>query len=452
MRGVPLAWVLLAAIACGHPQPARPGAPVVVLITAANLRADVVDLEDLTGLTPRLAAVAQRASFAGPAVAGSSSELAALASLLSGVPPSEHGVWAWELDRVGTAAPWLADRLAASGVTTQAWVGRPISGEDRGWSRGFSRWQQLGRLRAVRTALAEPPSGPSFTWVDLPGARPPWHLAEVAIPGDVDRASLPLKLDPLELGRRAEGDWFATPREEATARALYRHAVARADADIGDLLDAAFSGPRADDTLVIVASDCGYRLGEDGRVGIGHGQDRVDLSVPLLIIGRKLQGFAPGAEPSMLALAPALGTVFGLPPIPAWRHPASPALAETPVSNGWRASAAIATGFQLRRQQRWGPPAPDLLHPDSVSAPQLSELLSFSAADPYHEVWRLWQPTSTKVIDTSDVPLELRVELAAALDRLTAPRPGRLVDQRRLMGHHSRAILPTAPDNGASGP
>ncbi len=422
------------------------------MITAASLRADVVDFEDPGGLTPRLATLAARASFAGAAIAGSSSELAALASLLSGVPPSQHGVWSWELDQVNPAAPWLARRLAETGVTTQAWVGRPVSGEDRGWSRGFSRWQQLGRLRAVRSALSEPPGGSSFTWIDLPGARPPWHLAEFVVPGDQNRATLPLRLDPSELARRPQGDWFATPRDRVAVQALYRHAVAQADADIGDLVESAFSGSRAAETTVIVAGDCGYRLGEDGRLGGGHGLDRVDLAVPLLIVGRELPGLVGSAEPSMLAVAPALGSLFGLPSIPAWRHPVSPALAETPVSNGWRAGAAIAEGFQLRRQHRWGDAAPDLLHPDSLSAAQLEQLLSSSAAAPYQEIWRAWRPGSSAVVDETEVPVHLRAALAAALDRLTSAQPGRLQEQRRLMGHHTRAILPAAPDNGASGP
>lgn len=435
------------------PAPPLPPQPVVVLITVGNLRADVVDLDSASGLTPHLSALAATASFAGPAVTGSSAMFPALASMLSGLPPSAHGVWSSQLDSVAPQIPWLAAELAAHGVHTEAWVGRPELVESDGWRRGFDRWRPLARLRPVRAALASPQAGASFVWIDLPGARPPWTQTQWAIPVDLRHDELPERLSADDLRALAHSPQPLPVETRRVLDALYRHAVAQADAAVGMILQAIAASPRAHETTVFVTSDGGFRLGEGNLYGAAQGLARVDIEIPLVVaMAPRLSGVpsvAPTVRPSLLRLAPSILELFGLTPPAAWeaslwRASTKGAISELPVSGGWRAASVVRQGFQLQRRERWGPPSANPLEPGQDDSASLELLLESRAwVQPIEEIVS-WDGVEPGVREHEDLVREA--------DTLTSPTPGRIADHRRLAGLGSRVILRSAPEPGAAGP
>jgi hypothetical protein len=414
----------------------------------------VVDLDPNSGLTPHLSALAATASFAGPAVTGSSAMFPALASVLSGLPPSSHGVWASQLDSVAPQIPWLAAELAAHGVHTQAWIGRPELVESDGWRRGFDRWRPLARLRPVRAALASPQAGASFIWIDLPGARPPWTHAEWAIPVDLGPEELPPRFSIDDLRELARSPQPLATETQRSLDALYHHAVARADAEIGMLLQAIASSPRAHETTVFVTSEGGFRLGEGGLYGAAQGLARVDIEVPLVVAMASGRATRPAIDatsrPSLLRVAPSILELFGLtPPVaweaPLWRAITKGAISELPVSGGWRAVSVVRQGFQLQRRERWGPPSVDLLEPDQLVDSASFDLLLESQA---------WVQPIEEIVSWDGVEPGVREheDLVREADTLASPNPGRIADHRRLAGLGTRVILRSAPEPGAAGP
>lgn len=449
--------LLVAALGCSTPAAApaeTPRGPVAVLITVSSLRADSVEgIGGPPGLTPSLAALAQQSQLATAAVATSSSELAALASVFSGLLPSDHGVWSWELDQISPQLPWLPDRLLSAGIPTRAFLARNSLSRESGWSRGFDQWHPIGRLRSARAALLEPPPGPSFTWVDLRGPRPPWSWTSVAAAAAAGPLAGPPRLGIDDLAALASGQGRHGGREPDDLIALYRHDVAASDSELGQLLDAIEESGRAPETLLIVCADTGYALGEDGSFGTAQGLSPGEIEVPLLIrvpIGT-LELATELRWPSSARIAATVLEAFGLAAPPAMapsltRRLGEPAASELPVSGGRRLASVVAHGLQLVAEERWGPVEPSALHPDTLDPTTRAALL---ASRPWRE------PLSSRSRQWSGAMPGKTTQalLQQSLERLVAAPPGRVGDHRRLAAAPELgAILQPAPRRGASGP
>ncbi|MDP9122506.1 MAG: sulfatase-like hydrolase/transferase, partial [Acidobacteriota bacterium] len=127
------------------------------------------------GLTPNLAALMRSADWAGTAIAASSSEAPAMASLLTGLRPWQHQVL---LD--GAAARlspelWtLPKALKAAGYTTSAYVSSYWYSADFGYASGFDSFQEMGKIREPAERLAALGEGRQFVWVHIPEPRAPY--------------------------------------------------------------------------------------------------------------------------------------------------------------------------------------------------------------------------------------------------------------------------------------
>lgn len=439
MRAAAALALLLLMVGCGGaepPLPTRLPPPplVVVLITVGNLRADAVEpTGGPVGSTPALAALAAQANFVGTSMTASTSSLPALASLLTGLTPSRHGVASWELAEVGPNLPWLPATLAAAGVATSGWVERAVHAAP-GWQRGFSQWHQIGRLRAVREALAAPPVGASFSWVQLPGARPGWQRGGVS-PNLLEVADLPARLSRPELAELARRGAF-DQRRLGVVRSMYRSAVWGADGELGMLLAALQQSPRWDDTLLMVTSDSGFLLGEGEHFGAGHGLTPAEVEVPLLVrLPPRLASGPPidGAAVSSTNLAATILEAFALPIPPAMAPPLGrleigARVCELPVSAGTRSVLALVGRSAVWRVERFASTTSlDPLAPDSLSSG--TELHEYLTSLP----WRDWSEVSGGwgLDGTADPVAIERARLE--LDRLaaTAVTPA---DTRRLAG------------------
>jgi tetratricopeptide (TPR) repeat protein len=262
-------WALL--LACADPQPPIPPAPVrdertdVLLVTIDTLRADRVGAYgDPHASTAVMDALAAEGLLFREAHTVTPLTLPAHASLLSGLYPLHHGL----RDNAGfLLSPQVATlpaALQAQGYATAAFVSAFVLDSAWGLDRGFDLYrdpfhpQDLARVGAfgevelpgaevVNAAVAwwkEAGRGPNprFAWVHLYGPHQPWT------------ADPALSADP------------------------YRAEVAAADRLLGRLVETV-----GRNTLIVVTSDHGEGLWEQGERGHGLLLSRGATRVPLIL-------------------------------------------------------------------------------------------------------------------------------------------------------------------------
>ncbi len=348
MRLCALAAALLALLAgCAREAPR----PNVLLITVDTLR------EDRLALCAQLEAFGREALVFPAVTSPRAKTTPALASLMSGLYPHEHGVREL-LQPLSPAVPVLAERLRAAGWSTAAIVGNWVLGAERaGLARGFEQWTEelpdaqrvppenvperrarsltdgalvaLGLERwkegsAGPRASACSAGKPWFLWLhymDPHGSYdpPPEFARGGAAPEPIDAASEPRPFV-------AEYNVPASARlpdgriDAAAVRALYDGEVRYVDAEIGRLLARLRAEHVLENTLVIVTADHGESLGEQ-RYYFEHGRNVSEATcrVPLLV---RLPESAPGrhvgrveADLSLCDLAPTLLDHLGLAPL-----------------------------------------------------------------------------------------------------------------------------------------
>jgi arylsulfatase A-like enzyme len=311
MRPVAPVALALLALACGPPR--RPGLPPehVVLVTIGGLRADrmscyghrrpttdlpsdpearaehrAMGLDDLAS-----AGVLFRSAFA-----PSTSTVASLASLMTGLSPLASGVTG-----DGACLPEevasLPELLAARGFETCAFVTSPALDLERALGRGFARFEVAATDEATLAAAArwaERDFGAGrrcFLWLHLGGVEPPWrtHPAGRFAAAGGPEAEGPALAARLERALRGEA-----PLDAADARRacdLYDDALHRTAVGLAWFLRAAFDyrSGRAEAsetwarTALVVASPRGVELPADGALGHDGALCDEVLRVPLLL-------------------------------------------------------------------------------------------------------------------------------------------------------------------------
>jgi hypothetical protein len=317
--------------------------PNVVLVVLDTVRADHLRRYGYARDTmPALERWAERALVAERAVSPAGWTSPAHASLFSGLTPSQHGI-DYAIDpadglrtRARDGIRWLPDRLAAAGYTTLAVVANELAlpAEVTGFARRLAprrdgwngatlghvadallpplRWasEAIGwRLPyvdaegIVDVALrALPEGGPLFLFVNFMDAHSPYDPPPSALralgvaPGHViDRY-----LSHRDLTKR----WPRLPAGAAAELAdLYDAKLRFLDGELARLLDAVAArlGP---ETVVVVTSDHGEELGEEGRVGHEFGLSQALIHVPLFVR-------APGLDAGTVAEPVSLRNLFG---------------------------------------------------------------------------------------------------------------------------------------------
>ena len=270
------------------------------------------------------------------------------ASMLTGLAPSEHGVWRANLfDDQGRPCPrpvrgavaerWLPARLAAAGYRTLGISANPWVAPYFGFDHGFERFESLKdwgprwanrspsaraarrlpaplarRLRRRRLAKrmrhGGPDSGaahalrtmsawlgesdrPFFAFLNLMEAhwpyRPPAGLEGFSPREARDAVDLLARLGQFK--RFTLEAYFGraelAPEERAILRRLYLGEVAYLERRLVELLDRLAAAGRLDDTVVVVVADHGEQLGEHGLYGHGSSLYEQLLHVPLLVLG-----------------------------------------------------------------------------------------------------------------------------------------------------------------------
>jgi arylsulfatase A-like enzyme len=124
-----------------------------------------------------------------------------------------------------------------------------------------SAWDATPQKRSISQALQKSPEG-----------APPWSVVAYEIWNYDD---LPEKPGPM------------TPAQTQRLRRAYAASITYVDTLIGDLLQTLDETGLSDDTLIVLWSDHGYKLGEYGAWS-KHTTHEVDLKIPLLMVSPRL--------------------------------------------------------------------------------------------------------------------------------------------------------------------
>lgn len=347
MRSLGLA-ALLSLAACGGSEPRRN----VLLISVDTLRADRLGCySEGTSCTPRLDALARECAVFESAATPRAKTTPAIASLLSGRYPHEHGVR--DLAQpLKSSVPLLQERLREQGYRCGAIVGNWVLGDARsGLARGFDLWceslpqrtgvppddapqrsaRSLTDAALVALGLAPAPSEPEFeprTALAPEGA--PWFLwlhymdphgayeppAEHQRPAQarelVDVESSNPKQRPRVARYNVPTDlWVdADTFDAAAVRARYDGEVRFLDAELGRLFETLRAKGELERTVVVLTADHGESLGEqDYYFEHGANCSESTVSVPLLV---RAPGVPPGRRSTPASLVDVAPTVLEL--------------------------------------------------------------------------------------------------------------------------------------------
>jgi arylsulfatase A-like enzyme/cytochrome c-type biogenesis protein CcmH/NrfG len=289
MRAFAVVALVLACAACRSeadavPPPSAGAARNLLLITIDTLRADRIGAYgDRSARTPAIDALAARGARFTNAFAPTPITLPSHASILTGRYPAGHGARHNGI-RIDLAVPTLTETLAASGLTTAAFVS------------AFPLDRRFGLIKGFKTYGDRMPRGADGR---LANERP-GHLA-------VDEAITWLQ--------RHGGDRFflwvhlfephapyGDPRSGRSPQERYADDVSEADRQVGRLLEAI--GGRTNDTLVVLTADHGEAFGEHGEIAHSIFVYDTTLRVPLIVAGPGIPVRAVDTPVSLIDIAP----------------------------------------------------------------------------------------------------------------------------------------------------
>jgi arylsulfatase A-like enzyme len=354
-----VALLLFAAAGCQPPVPPPPR-PHIFLVSADALRPDHLSVNGYPRPTsPHIDAFARRAWHFPDADALIPKTGPSFATILTGQPPARHGVTANRF-ALPDAIPLLAERLAAAGYQTGAFVGNPVLTSELGYARGFAHFEIADGTdgvtpvgEAFRVWIDEVDwSRPVFAWIhylDPHGPyTPPERYASLFRDDALARADerrVPLDYHPMA-GWPPSYVLGAVPRYQRQGRenraaayvAAYDAEIRYVDDAVGTLLEQLDAHGVLDESVVVLLSDHGESLGEhdywfehgwfaygaslrialfvktpgqrEGRVGEGQATV-LDVAPTLLALaglqadlpGRNLLTEPPPAEPAQIANA-----------------------------------------------------------------------------------------------------------------------------------------------------
>jgi arylsulfatase A-like enzyme len=345
--------------------PREPGARNVLLVTLDTVRADRVGAYgsgSAASLTPAIDALARDGVLFERAISSSPWTLPALASVMTGKNPSQHGA-GWPrggrelFERTPLQpGPTLAGALQADGYFTQAIVTNPYLSTHFGLEQGFDGYQQLtleqeifdvlGATLVIRTFRATFPglvptaranavtdrairwlgrhrADKFLLWVHYIDPHAPYVDPEIG-PGTSFRGDTLLDTDPgreavagvgsIAVARLRAGEVRLSKVERAELVRLYDREVAFVDRQLGRLLAELERLGLTEDTVVVVLSDHGEEFWDHG--GIEHGHTLYDelVWVPLVLRGPGLpRGARVRGVVRLVDVAPTVLDLLGLP-------------------------------------------------------------------------------------------------------------------------------------------
>lgn len=318
--------VVAATTGCSNGDDERPN---IVLISIDTLRTDRLGAYGYDrDLTPHLDELAENGVVFERAVTTAGTTWPAHASMLTGLYPRYHGVRRNGLE-LDDEIPVVTELLAEAGYSTGSFVsykGMHFRGRlDRGFEIASDREftpdgedpiREGGAVTAMTVDWLKKQAdsrSPAFLWLHLFEPHSPYELTEYSREwirkNDYD-GFLADGASVDELQKRRE-EIVSSPEHVAAMNALYDGEIKLTDELIGRVLDRLETEGQLDNSVVIVVSDHGEGLGEDGNMGHGPTLREDVLHVPLIIRDfRSNQGGRRIAETvSMVDLAPTIAKV-----------------------------------------------------------------------------------------------------------------------------------------------
>lgn len=314
MRAALLALLALCVASLAAPPPA----PGVILVVVDTLRRDALGPYGASAeATPFLDELAARGVVFEDHVATSSWTKTSYASMLTGLPPAEHGLFAPEAP-LSQAQTTLPERLP--GVDSAAFLANPLAGRRHGLTQGFGEVLEPEDPRDLPSA--EDLVDAALAWLSERGDAPfllvlmPFEPhAPYAPPARWRQRFCPQcgpdTLDAPEREYRGQGP---SPQAIERMQALYRGEVRAVDEALARL-HAGVAGLGLDRrTTWVVTSDHGEAFGEHDVFGHAFHVWEEVLSVPLILAGPSLpRGRRVATGTSHLDLAPTLLRLAGRP-------------------------------------------------------------------------------------------------------------------------------------------
>jgi choline-sulfatase len=281
----------------------QPDAPYdrVLLVSIDTARRDRFGFHGGTARTPNLDRLALEGVVCERAHAPTPVTLPSHTSLFTGLYPPRHGVRDNTRFRLGAEAETLAERFAAAGFRTAAFVSAFVLDAQFGLAQGFEvyddRFQSgLGGMpgREERTATAT--TEMALRWLNARGDGK-WfvflHYFDPHHPYEAPKQHAPEGVHP------------------------YDAELAHVDTELGRVLEHLCTHDLMERTLVVVTADHGESLGEHGEATHGIFVYQSTLAIPLVFHGSGLSAGTRVALPvSLVDVAPTLLQLTGLAPLP----------------------------------------------------------------------------------------------------------------------------------------
>lgn len=321
---------------CGEaPEPKPAYRPNIVVLVIDALRADRLGVHGYPlPTTPRIDALAPESALFRAAVAHSTWTKPSIATLMTSLYPSQHGIQrvavgpeeALRTEILDEAFVTLAERFQEGGYATGGSVNQVHLQRKFGFGQGFDFYEDTRRRNAFRinrdlvgwleTLPADKPFFAYVHYLDLhwPFTRQLEENAGLFGPTE-------MKNKPPRRGRDVPA-WGARLDDEDDLEALiarYDHEVAYCDAGVGDLVARLQGSGLWDDTLLVITSDHGEAFLEHGMMGHGFAPYDELALIPLVFRlpepMRRVTG--PISTPvGLVDLMPTLLEIAGLPPEP----------------------------------------------------------------------------------------------------------------------------------------
>lgn len=296
------ATVATAALAIAAAREARTPPPSILLVTIDTVRADRLTPYGLADASmPNLERLAREGVVFDQAGTVAPLTLPAHASLMTGLLPPVHGVRDNADAPLAARHTTLAERYAAKGYRTGAFVGSVVLDPERGLAQGFEVYESVDPHAVPRQQRrGDAVVSSALRWLDGAAAQRffLWtHLYDAHAPYDAPPPYRDAHLDPY------------------VAELLF------VDAQIGRLLAALDRLGLAANTYVIVVGDHGEGLGDHGENTHGFGLFESVLHVPLIVRG---PGLRPGRVAEVVRLVDIAPTVLSLTGIPSEKVDGAP--------------------------------------------------------------------------------------------------------------------------------
>ncbi len=301
------------------PSPSRARGVVVVIV--GSLARESLSLYGGPTPMPELAELASHGTVFMAHRTVTSVASGAVASMLTGQLPAEHGVDEPEA-RLSEEGTTIATALRQAGIRGAMFTENPTTAAAFGVGRGFETFvSSEGAGRAFEDAarwIAAHKEEPFFVVVHARGGHPPWAISAEDVK-ELPPAGYAGAVDPLRAGEllaRARKSGGRAPSEADKQRmsALYTHAAVAVDSSLGSLVAEVRRAGREADTAWIVTGDVGVDLSARVPFLEDEGLEEPALALPLVTrsVGRSVPRSA--VPTSSVDVARSVFAAFGLAP------------------------------------------------------------------------------------------------------------------------------------------